>query len=266
MIFSCNGANFVARQVEYKMVKGWMEGNDAAEAWFRPPSTFKERFSELVVHIRTLGFTAFDIWTAQLNWAWATEEHIASAKEVFGKNGVRITSYAGPFGGTADEFRRAANLIKRFDCPILGGSAELLSSGKSIMAKILKETEAIFAFENHPDEDTPEDTLDRIAGLPEAVSGICMDTGWFGTHNYDAVKACKLLLPRLRHVHLKDVREPGQHRTCRYGDGVVDIEGVVRTLKNGGYAGAISVEHEPDDYDPSEELRENLSIVKKMWG
>ena len=57
-------------------------------------------------------------------------------------------------------------------------------------------------------------------------------------------------------VHLKDVTAVGEpHLTCRWGDGVVPVEACVRTLRRIGYAAAVSVEHEPYDHDPAEEVR-----------
>ncbi len=44
-------------------------------------------------------------------------------------------------------------------------------------------------------------------------------------------------------------------RDLRLGSGVVDVEECVRTLARIGYEGALAVEHEPESYDPSEEVR-----------
>ena len=58
------------------------------------------------------------------------------------------------------------------------------------------------------------------------------------------------------HVHLKDVLaldEP--HDTCRWGEGIVPIEECVRTLQRLGYGGAITVEHEPETFDPTDDIR-----------
>jgi sugar phosphate isomerase/epimerase len=58
------------------------------------------------------------------------------------------------------------------------------------------------------------------------------------------------------HVHLKDVFAVGEpHETCRWGEGIVDIEGCVRALQGIGYTGTIVVEHEPETFDPSAEIR-----------
>jgi sugar phosphate isomerase/epimerase len=94
------------------------------------------------------------------------------------------------------------------------------------------------------------------------VVGVCLDTGWFGTHGYDGAQAIEELAPRLFHIHLKDVRAVGGHDTCRYGEGVVDIRDCVETLKRIGYGGAISIEHEPDLFDPTDDIRSSYEMLK----
>ena len=57
----------------------------------------------------------------------------------------------------------------------------------------------------------------------------------------------------------------GGHATCALGDGVVDILGVLAALKELGYTGAVSIEHEPYGYDPTEEVKLSLRRVKAWW-
>ena len=47
----------------------------------------------------------------------------------------------------------------------------------------------------------------------------------------------------------------GVNATTAWGGGIVDIEACVRALDRVGYGGAYSVEHEPEDHDPSDECR-----------
>jgi L-ribulose-5-phosphate 3-epimerase len=101
----------------------------------------------------------------------------------------------------------------------------------------------------------------ELIGDDADVLGATIDTGWFATHGYDAVRAIDDLRERLFHVHLKDVERPGEHVTCAHGTGCVDIEGCVDALLSSGYDGALSVEHEPYDHDPTSEcarMREAL--------
>ena len=52
-------------------------------------------------------------------------------------------------------------------------------------------------------------------------------------------------------MHLKDVLAVGEpHETCRWGEGIVDIEACVRALSAIGYGGAYTVEHEPETLRP----------------
>ena len=92
--------------------------------------------------------------------------------------------------------------------------------------------------------------------------GVTVDTGWFGTQGYDAARAIEELGDRVAHVHLKDVRHTGQpHDTCGYGDGVVPLQDCVEALERIGYRGGISVEHEPDSYDPRPEIRRARELL-----
>jgi len=73
-------ANFVARQVNYHMTD-WMHGQNAVEAYFRPVETYAERFGGMLDEICQMGFDHIDLWLAHLGPAWATEDHIAIAKD-----------------------------------------------------------------------------------------------------------------------------------------------------------------------------------------
>jgi len=118
-----------------------------------------------------------------------------------------------------------------------------------------------WGYENEA-EPTPEEVL-RVIGVdaPDVI-GICTDTGWFGTHGYDAADALRILAPRLLHVHLKDVRNAGDHISCRYGEGVVPVERCVRVLQEAGYSGAISIENETSGGDPTEDCIANLHLLQ----
>ena len=68
-------------------------------------------------------------------------------------------------------------------------------------------------------------------------------------------------------MHLKDVlRRDEPHDTCAWGDGVVDLEACVRALARLGYRGALAVEHEPPDRDPTEEIRAMRRQLEEWLG
>lgn len=258
-------ANYVARQLDYYMTQGWMEGDDATNAWFRPVATYAERFETMIREIAGLGFTAVDIWLAHLHWSWATDEHAASAREVLARHGMTVSSLAGGFGGTLAEVERSCQLAAALGAPILGGNTGLLAEDRAGLAGLLRAYGLRFGYENHPEKSAAE-LLTKVGGADADgtadVIGVCVDTGWFGTHQVDAVAALRAVAPRLVYVHLKDVLAPGGHETCRYGRGCVPIQACVQTLLELGYAGGISIEHEPERYNPNEDCRVNLALVQ----
>jgi L-ribulose-5-phosphate 3-epimerase len=238
-------ANYVAREVGWAM-HGWGHGDKATNEAFAPLETFAERFGALLDDVRGLGFDTLDVWGAHLNVDWASDEHVAIARTLIDERGLAVGSYqvwVGP-----QNLERACDIAAALGTSLLSGSVPL-DDGR--LGSLLAERGLCFAFENHPDEKTPADVLAKIG-----EHGACVDTGWFGTQGYSAPQAIEELGDRVYHVHLKDVLAVGEpHETCRWGEGIVDVEGCVRALQRIGYSGTIVVEHEPETFDPSKEIR-----------
>lgn len=256
-------ANYVARQLDYNMTEGWMQGDTATQAYFRPIETYAERFEALIAEIAGLGFAAVDIWLAHLHYTWATDEHIRIARATLARHNLAAVSMAGGFGATREEFEKACRLSKEMGAPVLGGNSALLTDDRVWMAETLRRYGLKFGYENHPEKSIQEMTS-KVGEGDDDVIGFCVDTGWFGTFNVDAVAALRAVQAKLFHVHLKDVTGPGAHKTCRLGAGVVPIVECVHALKEMGYAGAISIEHEPEDYNPNDDCVASLALVKQV--
>jgi predicted dehydrogenase/sugar phosphate isomerase/epimerase len=283
-------ANFVARQLNYKMPGGWDQGDTATHEYFRPLATFSERFDAMLAEIAALGFTAMDLWTAHLDYHWATPEHIEIARALLGKHKLRVVSYAGGFGGNVPELRACCRLCAALNIPVLGGGTGLLkptqttgdirqleggNPDRAALVATLREFGLVFGYENHP-EKSPAEILAKIGDTDTDVIGAAVDTGWFGTQGFDGVAALRQLAPRLKHIHLKDVKARRKektgfqlidigHETCRLGEGVVGIEACLKTLAEVGYRGAISIEHEPEEFDPREDVKVSKAYVENYW-
>ncbi len=68
------------------------------------------------------------------------------------------------------------------------------------------------------------------------------------------------------HIHLKDVLAPGGHVTCRFGLGCVPLAACVKTLQEIGYAGYLSVEHEPEHYNPTDDCIASCQMLHQWLG
>jgi L-ribulose-5-phosphate 3-epimerase len=257
-------ANFIARQSGYR-IADWGAGEADVRAWFSPLETYAGRFGAMLDEVVELGFDAIDLWTGHLDFTWATEAHAAAAADELDRRGLGLVTYAGWFGSTADEFDRICRLAKQLGVGILGGRTALLRDDRRGLLDALERHDLRFGLENHP-ERTPADVLEAIGGDEQRI-GATVDTGWFGTQGYDAAAAIRELGARVMHVHLKDVAHVGlPHRTCAFGEGVVPLEQCARALRDIGYAGAIAIEHEPEDRDPRPEIARAAAEARTWLG
>ncbi len=264
-LIAFNGANFVGRELGYtdfEGTPGWMAADQATQERFAPLETFGTRFSEVLDHVSALGFEAIDIWTAHLHPSWATPEHVAVARQALDSRRIQAISLGGRPGDTREEFDRTCRVLEGIGARVIAGMSSLPLTDPDWVCSRLEQGDLVFGWENHP-ERTPEEVLEKIPANGDGRIGITIDTGWWGTQGYDAARAIEQLGDRLVYVHLKDVREPGTHVTCRFGDGVVPIEGCLEALAKIGYMGPISIEHEPPNYDPSDEVADSLRLVQQ---
>lgn len=251
-------ANYVARETGWAM-HGWGHGDRETQARFRPLETYEERLDEVLSRVRELGFDTVDVWGAHLGAEWATDGHLAIAKKLLTRHQLNVSTYA-TWVGLAN-VERACELARGLGTDLIGAG---FSGAVARLVPILRDQGVRLAVENHPDEKTPGDVLAKIEP-GDGWLGATVDTGWGGTHGYDAARAIEELGEHVLHVHLKDVRAVGEpHETCPWGEGVVDVEACVRALQRMGYEGAYTVEHEPEDHDPSEEIRE-LRLRLEEW-
>ncbi len=255
-------ANYVARELGFNMTRGWGQGEKAANAYYQPLETFGARFDDLLGTIRAAGFQAIDLWLAHLNPLWATQEHIDLACDLLEKHGLKIASFAGWLGSTPQEFEATCKLAVALGVQMLGASTSVLEKDRAFVVRTCKAYGVKLGLENHS-EKTPGELLAKIGDGGDGTIGACVDTGWFGTQGYDAAEAIAELRDHLFHIHLKDVLAVGAHDTCAFGKGIVPVHKCVETLKRLGYPGGISIEHEPEQFDPMEDCRAGLEQLRQ---
>jgi sugar phosphate isomerase/epimerase len=249
-------ANFVAREAGFS-VRDWGHGDRTTQEAFAPLETFAGRFDAVLGDAQALGFDTVDVWGAHLSTDWASDAHVEAAVEALARRGLRVATYATWVGPRTVE--RACELARALGTDLIGAG---FSGEPAELAPALERHGVRLAVENHP-ERTPAELaakIERGGGL----FGATIDTGWWGTWGVDAARAIEELGTHVLHVHLKDVAAPGEpHESCRWGDGVVPIEECVAALRRIGYTGAISVEHEPYDHDPTDEIREMRADLER---
>jgi L-ribulose-5-phosphate 3-epimerase len=260
LTLSFMGANYVGKELGYGAADEWGPFDAATNAAFEPLETFESRFDELLTAIEAAGFEALDLWVAHLSWRWATPEHVAVACDLLDRHGLRVVSFAGNFGDTATDLAAACALANALDVDLLGGMGDVLRNDRAGAESVLREHGVRFAYENHP-ERTPDEVL-ALIGDADDVLGAAIDTGWWATQGYDPVQAIIDLRERLFHIHLKDVEAAGTHISCMHGEGVARIAACVDELLDSGYLGALTIEHEPYDRDPTAEVIRSRELIE----
>jgi sugar phosphate isomerase/epimerase len=265
-------ANLVARPVGFEMRQGWMQGDNATNDLFRPIEHFRPRFEEMITGIQELGFTSIDLWCAHLHPAWATARHLETARAILKAHSIRVTSLACHWGNSPDDLRAIAIVLHSLNTDLISGNHGLLNSDRPALARELRNLGLRLAYENHPEKSATE-ILARIGDDHPDVLGVAFDTGWAGTGGFDAPSAARELLPRLLHIHAKDVRPRRTeksgfpmidmgHETCTLGDGIVAVESTLRNVVAAGFSGPIGIEHEPEHHNPANEIRTSLERVR----
>lgn len=256
-------ANYVARALGYSGDTDWMKHDAATVASASP-----EHFLAIVQDIIAAGFDAIDIWTAHCHWLrHDREDYLEQVKGFCSQFDLTITSYAGGFEAkNAQDIARPFKFMKQLGAPLFAGGIRGLPSPE--LCETVNETchryNVRWAYENHPEKSFGELLTKIDAGRHDRV-GVALDTGWCGTQGMDALDATQRLIDqgKLFILHLKDVKAPGKHDTCTLGNGIVPCEKIVRELVRSNWSGNISIEHEPFDHDPTEEIKTSLARVRE---
>ena len=139
-------------------------------------------------------------------------------------------------------------------------------------------------FHNHVGThvETPDEVERLIAELTTDAVDICFDCGHYAYGGGDPFAFVHRHRDRIGYVHLKDV-DPNVLREararelsflealrefvfCELGHGMVDIAGIVQTLRDGGYSGWLVVEQDTTPRDSTDSARANRAYLRERCG
>ncbi|MCB0847902.1 MAG: sugar phosphate isomerase/epimerase, partial [Bacteroidetes bacterium] len=93
--------------------------------------------------------------------------------------------------------------------------------------------------------------------------GLCIDIGHTIRIGLDPATEIKRFADRLYDMHFKDVdKAQPEGATVEIGRGVIDIPGIVKTLKKIKYSGVVALEYEKDADDAIPGLAESVGYVR----
>jgi L-ribulose-5-phosphate 3-epimerase len=254
-------ANFVAQAGNYQI-----RPFDWGKCHNKTVETFTlDQMEKLCAMISAAGFHYIDLWIAHAYALARDETSIERFHLMLEKYKLKLIAAGVGLGGTRTNraaVERDFTTLVRVGVPLLAGSMN--KEDVPVIAEWCERYGVRAAIENHP-EKRAEEILEKIQGYEKWI-GACSDTGWWGTQGANAARETVVLRDHLFHVHLKDVKEVGSHHTCAYGEGIVNIEGVLNVLDKFEYSGFISIEHEPEYVDPMEDVKKSRTLVLNHLG
>lgn len=194
----------------------------------------------------------------------STDEQIAAFRAKLAANGV--TGYAvGPIYMRSEaEIDRAFDYAKRVGVKLIVGvpNYELLP----YVDKKVKEYDFRYAIHLHgPDQEIyrdAKDVWDHVKDLDPRI-GMCLDIGHDRRNGQDPVRDLKKYRTRVFDIHLKDVTGASkQGYSVEVGRGIIDFPAFVRVLRETGYSGVCSLEHERNMDDPFIGIAESIGYFR----
>lgn len=194
----------------------------------------------------------------------SSDEQIAAFKEKLKSKGV-IGYAVGPiYMKSEEEADRAFEYVRRVGVNLIVGvpQYELLP----YVEQKVKEYDVKYAIHLHgpdmalfPDAD---DAWENVKDLDPRI-GMCLDIGHDRRNGKDPVKDLKKYHKRVFDIHIKDVTEDTkQGYSVEIGRGILDIPAFVKMLREVGYDGVCSLEHERNMDDPFMGIAESIGYFR----
>lgn len=194
----------------------------------------------------------------------STDEQIAAFHAKLKAKGV--TGYGvGPiYMRSKEEIDKAFEYAKRVGVKLIVGvpNYELLP----YVDQKVKEYDFKYAIHLHgpdmplyPDAD---DVWNHVKDLDPRI-GMCLDVGHDTRNGKDPVEDLKKYRSRVFDIHIKDVTAPTkQGYSVEIGRGIIDFPAFVRALREVGYNGKCSLEHERNMDDPFIGIAESIGYFR----
>jgi sugar phosphate isomerase/epimerase len=193
------------------------------------------------------------------------DELFKTTREKLDRAGIRCVSYYSATMNNDQDVEDAIRFAK------LLGASNITGDATGMLSRIderLTQEGLTFGLHNHffPNirfaYESPEDVLKALAPLSKTM-GATADTGHFASCGYDPAEAIRKLAPRLRMVHLKDVKAKGGEVNVLLGTGVAGIPEVMQELHRQEFPGFIAIEYEPEG-DTSEDMVKEVAYARKL--
>jgi inosose dehydratase len=192
-----------------------------------------------------------------------------STRKKLDQAGIRCVSYYAAIIKDDNDITAAIRFAKFLGAANITGEGAI---GPDLLKQIDRRVSAVgltFALHNHfvKGGTFPYQSPDQVLSALKPLSpncGAAADTGHFAACGYDTVDAVRQLGPRLKIVHLKDVKAIGDGDNVVLGTGIAKIAGVEQELRRQNFAHLAAIEYDQlGNDDVTAIMRENMKYAVK---
>lgn len=244
-------ASYMWAGANYQSGVAWNELMERYQKSWTPP-----RLDALLGCIAALRLPYVELWKVHVQDAsWDP----GMVRALLDKHGLIIASYC--VGGIRSEegLERSYQFARALGSPLLSGTVSS-DNAQALLDALERYGDKYginYAIEPHGKVDSLADPalLREVMDTRSGRVGVCPDPGWWRGQGFDPVAAVELLKDRVYHTHLRCTLQAT-------GERVAGAEQILHILKESGYQGVYSIEHEPL-HDPSAELAEAREFILK---
>lgn len=222
---------------------------------------------DMIVQLNALRVREIEMSRGEFMLLSHPQDHLfRSTREKLDLAGIRCVSYYSATIKNDRDVEDAIRFAKLLGCSNITGDAT-----GSVLNRIdqrLTQEGLTFGIHNHffPHikfaYESPEDVLNVLSGLSKTM-GATGDTGHFASCGYDPVDAIRKLGPRLRMVHLKDVKAKGAEVNVLLGAGIARIPEVMQELHRQNFSSLVAVEYEKEG-DVNQDMVQEITFARRL--
>lgn len=195
-----------------------------------------------------------------------TNEQQNRLKERAKKKGVKIIS-SGVWTPARDEWDKVFAFAKSMGMEFI--SAEPAREDWDVVEGLAKKYNIKVAVHNHPNEASywkPEILLEYI-GQRSKLLGSSADVGHFKRMGIEPVPALQELRGRLIALHFKDIAPQGEEGSLEdvvWGQGVLNVKGMLEELKRQNFKGYFTIEYEANWENNLPQIKQSIDYFNQV--
>jgi sugar phosphate isomerase/epimerase len=223
---------------------------------------------DMITQIKALQIDEIEMSRGEfMNFSHPPVERFESFRKKIDAAGIRCVSYYAPTIKEKAELDGAIRFARILGATNITGDPADREILKYVDERMTAEGLS-FGIHNHYfkgkkfDYESPEDILNALKGLSKTV-GCTLDLGHIVSCGYDTMDAVRKLGPRLKLVHLKDIKAAGGEVNVPLGQGLAKIPEVMKELRRIQFQGLVAFEYEKEG-DINEDVSQQIAYARKL--